>query len=214
MNVFLGDKLSRTAAGDEQPKLTGVAVGIVTNNQDPKQLGRVKIRFPWLPGEEDSFWAMIAVLMAGNERGTYFLPEVDDQVLVAFEHGDIRRPFVLGALWSKSAPPPETNADGKNNKRLIRSRSGLQIEFDDSDGHEQLTITDKDGDYRLILNPPEKLLTIESAGDLKLKAREKVTIEGKEITLSSSSKTTVKASAALSLEGATTKVKGQPINLN
>ena len=157
---------------------------------------------------------MIAVLMAGNERGTFFLPEVDDTVLVAFEHGDITRPYVLGALWTKSAPPPETNADGKNNTRLIRSRSGLEIQFDDTDGREKLTITDRAGEYSVILNPTEKLVTVESAGDLKLRAAGKVQIEGKEIELSSTSKTTVKASAALSLEGSTTKVKGQPINLN
>ena len=126
MNGFLGNKPARAGLSDDHAKLSGVAVGIVTNNQDPQQLGRVKVRFPWLPGEDESFWAMIAVLMAGHERGTYFLPEVDDQVLVAFEHGDIRRPYVLGALWHRAAPPPETNADGKNNKRLIRSRSGLQ----------------------------------------------------------------------------------------
>jgi uncharacterized protein involved in type VI secretion and phage assembly len=198
----------------DSQRLYGVAVGIVTNNQDPQGLGRVKLRFPWLPNPEDSFWAMIAVPMAGKERGTYFLPEIDDTVLVAFEHGDQSRPFVLGALWTKSAPPPETNAGGKNDRRLIRSRSGLQIEFDDTDGREKLTITDKDGEYRLILNPGERKLSIESAGDLTVTAGGKVTIEGKEIELKSQSKTTVKAGGQLALEGTSTKVKGQPINLN
>jgi uncharacterized protein involved in type VI secretion and phage assembly len=116
-------------------RVFGVVVGVVTNNQDPDKLGRVKVRFPWLSQDDESYWARIAVLMAGNNRGAWFLPEVDDEVLVAFEHGDVRMPYVLGALWNGVDAPPRDNSDGKNNQRVIRSRSGHELVFnDDSDG--------------------------------------------------------------------------------
>ena len=79
----------------EGDRLYGVVVGIVTNNQDPDGMGRVKVRFPWLSATEESWWARIAVPMAGKDRGAYFLPEVDDEVLVAFEHGEVRSPYLL-----------------------------------------------------------------------------------------------------------------------
>lgn len=113
--------------------ITGVAVGIVTNNEDPKDLGRVKLRFPWRDADDESYWARIATEMAGKEYGTYFLPEVDDEVLVAFENGDIHKPFVVGSLWNGKQKPPQKNKDGKNNTREIRSRSDHTIAFDDAD---------------------------------------------------------------------------------
>ena len=118
------------------PRLFGLVVGVVTNNQDPDGLGRVKVRFPWLSDDEESHWARIAVPMGGKERGTYFLPEVDDEVLVAFEHGSPSFPYVLGALWNGKDVPPTTNDDGKNNLRLIKSRSGHVIKLNDEDGKE------------------------------------------------------------------------------
>lgn len=110
----------------------GVAAGIVTNNQDPDGLGRVKLKFPWLSDDNETDWVRIAFLMAGGERGSFFLPEVGDEVLVAFEHGDINSPYVIGSLWNGTDKPPETNSDGKNNIRKIRSRSGHVLVFDDN----------------------------------------------------------------------------------
>ena len=78
----------------------GVVVGIVTNNQDPENMHRVKVRFPWLSNDVESNWARVAAPMAGKGRGAYFLPEVDDEVLVAFEHGQVDHPFVVGCLWN------------------------------------------------------------------------------------------------------------------
>ena len=112
---------------DSSNRIYGVVTGIVTNNQDPEKLGRVKVRFPWLSENDESWWARVAVPMAGKEIGTYFLPEVDSEVLMAFEQGDIHFPYVLGALWNDPNKPPETNEDGKNNKRTIVSRSGMLI---------------------------------------------------------------------------------------
>ncbi len=111
-------------AGGRPPKdveHVGVVVAEVADNRDPRRRGRVKVRFRLRSGERTG-WARLAVPMAGDRIGTYFLPEVGDEVLVAFERGDPRRPYVLGSLWSAGARPPETNRDKRNDKRLIRSR--------------------------------------------------------------------------------------------
>ena len=89
------DLLTDNAAANSH-RLYGVVVGLVTNNQDPDKLGRVKVRFPWLGDSDESAWARLATPMAGKDRGLYFLPEVDDEVLVVFEHGDLRFPYILG----------------------------------------------------------------------------------------------------------------------
>ena len=87
----------------------GVAGAIVTDNMDPDMLGRVKVRFPWLDSDsavDDTYWARLVVPMTGSGRGSWYLPEVGDEVLVAFEHGDIRRPIVIGGFWNGSNQPP------------------------------------------------------------------------------------------------------------
>src|SRR3972149_536693 len=93
--------------GQDVRLISGVVPGIVTNNQDPDGLGRVKIKFPWLSDDNETDWVRIATLMAGGQRGGFFLPEVGDEVLVAFEHGDINHPYVIGALWNGVDKPPE-----------------------------------------------------------------------------------------------------------
>lgn len=122
-----------------------VVVGVVTNNQDPKKLGRVKLKFPFWGDDVESAWARIATPMAGEKVGVCFLPEVDDEVLVVFAHGDVRHPYVLGALWNGKATPPETNDDGKNHRRTITSRSGQAVVFNDEPGRESIALHTKNG---------------------------------------------------------------------
>jgi len=107
----------------------------VTNNKDEEGLGRVKVTFAWLAENDESNWARIATMMAGNDRGSYFLPEVGDEVLIAFEQGSISTFLhVIGSLWNGKDKVHETNSDGKNNLRVIKSRSGHKIIFDDTKG--------------------------------------------------------------------------------
>ena len=108
-----------TTRSEPQERFYGVVVGIVTNNQDPENLHRVKVQFPWLDGSTESHWARVATPMAGKNRGLYFLPEVDDEVLVAFEHGSIDFPCVIGSLWNGKDTPPESNSDRQNNNRAL-----------------------------------------------------------------------------------------------
>ncbi|WP_396613701.1 phage baseplate assembly protein V (plasmid) [Haloferax sp. S1W] len=173
--------------------IRGVAVGIVTDNQDPKDLGRVKLQFPWRDADDESYWARVATEMAGNEYGTYFLPEVEDEVLVAFENGDIHRPFVIGSLWNGKQKPPQKNSDGKNNTREVRSRSDHKIAFDDSDkgsitiqtsaGNE--IVIDDSGDSETIVVRDEKndnSLAIDSgSGSVKVDAKKEIELSAQNI---------------------------------
>ena len=139
----LMNSVNPSKAGDT--KIFGVVVGIVKDIMDPGGLGRVKVDFLWLAEESEavspdsdekrshSYWARIATLMAGSGRGTFFIPEIGDEVLVAFEHGNINHPFVLGALWNKEDTPPEKmDSDSKNHIRAIHTRSGHVVTFDDN----------------------------------------------------------------------------------
>jgi len=134
-------------------------IGIVTHNKDPEKLGRVRVQIPCLPSvggqKESTFWAWMVWPMAGKNFGTFFLPEIDDQVLVVFNGGDIRFPFVIGGVWCKPDPPPEKNSDGKNNYRLIKSRSGHRLIFDDS-GKGKIVLSDKDHRNYLAVGSLEK----------------------------------------------------------
>ncbi len=117
---------------------SGVVVGIVTNNNDPENHGRVKVKFPWLSDDLESDWFRVATPMAGGGRGIMFMPEIDDEVLVAFEHGNPQRGFVVGSLWNGVDKTPIAIGDavvgGKVRRRRIQSRTGHTIEMDDEDG--------------------------------------------------------------------------------
>src|SRR5262245_48233297 len=122
----------------------GVYPALVSDIKDPDNQGRVKIMLPWAPDTGSSryeAWARLATLMGGNNRGSWFIPDVNDEVLVSFEGGDARRPYVIGGLWNGSDAAPESmDGAGKNAKKVLRSRNGVKISLDDTDGQEQLTL--------------------------------------------------------------------------
>src|SRR5262245_58307561 len=110
----------------------GMVYGVVTQNKDPENLNRVKVKIPALHDGEQSHWAQLLTPMEGKEFGWYTLPDVDDQVALMFMHGDINQPVLMGGVWSKPDKPPEPNEDGKNNFRGYRSRSGHRLILDDT----------------------------------------------------------------------------------
>jgi phage baseplate assembly protein V len=197
-------------------RVSGVAVGLVIDNKDPQGLGRVRLKLPALSDDEIGHWARIAVLMAGADRGTFFLPEVGDEVLVAFENGDIARPYVLGGLWNGQDKPPETNADGENNLRLVKSRSGHLIRLDDSDGAEKIEIVDKSGGNSITIDTANNAITITSAADVTIDAPQgTLKLSAQTIEISSSANTEVKPQGNLSLEASgNTTLKGAMVNIN
>jgi len=211
-DVLFDDAARRATAS----RITGVVVGVVTNNQDPDKLGRVKVRFPWWSDDNESQWARVAVLMAGNDRGTYFLPEVDDEVLVAFEHGDINYPYVLGALWNGKDVPPANNDDGKNNIRVIKSRSGHVVKLNDEDGKETIEIIDKSKKNSIVVDTAKNTITIASDKDITLKASNgSITLDAKKILVKSSADTKLEAGGGMDVKASgTLNIKGATVNIN
>jgi len=135
-----------------RPLLAGVYPAVVRDVQDPDNQGRVRIELPWLGADAANAqaWARLATLMAGNARGTWFIPEVGDEVLVAFQGGDASRPVVIGALWNGQDAPPET-MDSQNNIRAVTSRSGHRLLFDDTSGATKVEV-ETAGGHRLTLD--------------------------------------------------------------
>ena len=134
-------------------------IGIVTDNKDPSKLGRVKLKIPILSDQDSTYWCPIIMLGAGKNRGWFFIPEKDDEVLVMFEHGDLNRPLVVGALWNGKDKPPATNPGG-NPRRVIKSRRGSKITFDDD--QEQLIIEDGAQSGRITFDSKANKITIEA----------------------------------------------------
>jgi uncharacterized protein involved in type VI secretion and phage assembly len=204
------------ARGGRPTRVYGVVVGLVTNNQDPDGIGRVELRFPWLSDTDESHWARIAAPMAGKDRGTYFLPEVDDEVLVAFEQGDIRFPYVLGGLWNSVDTPPADNADGKNPLRLIKSRSGHTIKLNDEDGKETVEIVDKTGKNSIVIDTASNSITITSDKDITLKAANgTIALDAQKVSMKSSADAKVEAGAGMDVKASgTLNIKGATVNIN
>ena len=171
----------------------GVYPALVTDLADPDGQGRVKVSLPWAPdldGGSYEAWARLGTLMGGANRGTWFVPDKDDEVVVGFEGGDPRRPYVLGGLWNGSDSPPESmDGSGNNDKKVIRSRNGVKITLDDTEGQEQLVL-ETPGGQKLTLKDGPGSVTIEDSNGNSLK------LESAGITITASAKVTVNASTA------------------
>lgn len=198
---------------EEHGEVKGIAIGVVTNNRDTEGLGRVKVRYPWREDQE-SFWARIAVPMAGAGRGIYFLPEVDDEVLVAFDQNDIRHPYVIGSLWNGQDSPPLTNDDGENNLRQIHSRSGHELTFDDTAGSEQIEIKTKNGHVIRISDETgaEKIaiqdargtnrVVIDSTqGSIEIESLQRIRLKSAQIDIEASAALNIRATGTVGLRG-------------
>jgi uncharacterized protein involved in type VI secretion and phage assembly len=205
---------SLVGPSDPEGHFYGVAVGVVTNNQDSEGLGRVKVRFPWLSDEDESHWARVLTPMAGNQRGLYFIPEVDDEVLVAFQHGDIRFPYILGALWNGKDKPPESN-NGANNLRTIKSRSGHIIRLDDTADAEKIEIIDKNKNS-IIVNTAKNTITVTADADITIQSTKgKLILQGHDIEMKSQAGVKVEASQGMELKaGSQLNIKGSVVNIN
>lgn len=169
----------------------GVHPALVTDIKDPDSQGRVKIKLPWSPdggGAACELWARLATFMGGNDRGAWFVPDVDDEVLVAFEAGDGRRPYVIGALWNgKDAPPESMDGAGKNDKKVLCSRNGVKLTLDDENGTEKL-ILETPGGQKITLKDGANVIEIEDANGNSIK------LESAGITINASAKVTLQAS--------------------
>jgi uncharacterized protein involved in type VI secretion and phage assembly len=176
----------------------GVYPAIVTDIKDPDGQGRVKVTLPWSAdsgGARYEAWARLATLMAGNNRGSWFVPDTNDEVLLAFEGGDTRRPYVLGALWNGSDKPPASmDGAGRNDRKLLRSRNGVKVTLDDSSGQEKFIAETPAGQKVTLTDGPGTVEIVDSNGNaiklgpsgIVINASAKVTITASLVEVSAS----------------------------
>jgi len=202
---------------------------IVTDNADPDQMGRIKVKFSW-SGDGETYWARYLTLHAGQDRGWYALPEIGDEVLVAFEMGDPDRPYVIGSLYnSDNTPHADTQVDD-NNIKMFLTKGGNKIVVKDESGKESIEITNADGKNSILLDASSPAISITCEGDISISGAN-ITIKGTgnveikadsdikansgaNMELKASANQKVEASGTQDLKGAMVNVKGNPINLN
>ncbi len=177
----------RPAAPD--PRLPGVFPAVVTDVRDPLGLGRVQVRSNVMPAA----WARVATLSAGPKSGSWFIPDVADEVLVAFEAGDAQQPYVLGGLWNPQNPPPAAmDPAGANSRKILRSRRGVTVTLDDQTGQESVTIATPGGQRIVLTDGPASVRIVDANGNsvdlaatgITIAAATKVTINASEVDVS------------------------------
>ena len=188
-NEIAGRSKDEQGSVRSEPRLFGVYVGRVIDIVDPGGLGRVRVSIPSLsePGHLSETWARLATLFAGNDRGSWFIPEADDEVVVAFEHGDLRYPIVVGSLWNdKDRPPASVDPAGTNERKVIRSREGLQISLVDQKDHAYLVLETPDGQKITLRDGPGSIEVADSNGN-------SVKLESSGVTIEAAAKVTIRA---------------------
>jgi uncharacterized protein involved in type VI secretion and phage assembly len=207
MNLTV-DQAPRETALESGGYLKGVAVAVVTQNKDDEGLCRVKVSYPWHDKPRDSYWARIATPMAGNDRGFVAIPEVGDEVLVGFEREDLRFPYVLGALFNGKDKGPFNNSDGKNDKRMFRSRKKHALVFDDGAkgavelSHEKGRKIVFDDNGFAVQDENGNVVKVDSAsGAMTIEAKGQLNIKAASITIQATGSVDVKASGVATIQG-------------
>jgi phage protein D len=212
---------SLAGGGDPSPPgLPGVVVAQVTDVRDPEDQGRVKVRYPWLSDSYVSDWARTIQPGAGSHRGAVVLPEVNDEVVVAFELGDLRRPYVVGGLWNGLDPPPlgeklVDSSTGAVRRRGFVSKLGHCLVFFDDDSDSGVALLSGDHGLRIALDKTRTTIHVASSGKVEIEADGDVTIKaGASLKLQAAAKLELKG-AQVSISGdGPVEVKGSPIQLN
>ena len=197
--------LLETLAG-KRDKLYGVVVGEVADVDDKQGLGRVQVTFPFLDSKDQAPWARVAVPMAGSGHGAYFIPNRGDEVLVAFEQGDLQAPYIIGCLWNATAPPPLPLPSPRS--WLIQTLAGHLLHIDEPKA--RITLKTSTGESVEMSAQGIRITARTSVVDLK---PDGVSIKGTNITLEGTAAVTIKA-PNVTLDGqAVTTVKGQVCNV-
>jgi len=156
--------IAREAGRAFDRRFFGVAEAIVVDHVDPDREGRVRLRFPWYDDGTISEWVRVAQLYAGPGYGSFFVPEKGDEVLVAFVHGDMRFPMVLGGLYNgRDKPPSDRQADDEKDEKVIRTKVGHRVLLDDTRGNEKIEVTTAGG-QSLVLDDANHRITLQTAG--------------------------------------------------
>ena len=203
--------------------IPGVVTALVTDARDPDELGRVKVRFPWLSDDFETDWVRIVQAGAGDQRGWAIVPEVGDEVLLAFDQGDVRRPYVIGGLYNGVDRAHDSvtsdwidGTSGAVNMRSFTSRTGHRLDFADHAGKEQVHLTTGDDGYRVTLDQAGTKITVHSDGSIEIDARNDVKITSSSGNVEISGiKVKVSGSAGVDIDGGpTTNITGQIVKLN
>jgi uncharacterized protein involved in type VI secretion and phage assembly len=189
----------------------GVYPALVSDIRDPDGQGRVKVTLPWSPdagSEHYEAWARVATLMGGHNRGSWFIPDVTDEVLIIFEGGDPRRPYVIGALWNGRDNPPESmDGAGKNFHKVLRSRNGVKMTLDDTDGQEKVILETPGGQKVTLRDGPGSVEIVDSNGNA-------VKLETSGITINASAKVTVSAGGPVEISASIVNVNAGTSNFS
>ena len=180
--------------------MPGFVEAIVVDNVDPDELGRVKVKFPMLPEAPQSFWARLVMPMAGRNRGWMTIPEIDDEVLVAFVHGDFNHAVVLGSLYNGMDTPPYANEDMENNLRVLQSRSGHRLTFDDTQGEERIELILHNEEIQVIWDSTAKVLSVYSGKDIVIEAKDTISMRCSDFVLETGSSTNLSAGGDMTVE--------------
>lgn len=207
-------------SGDKQPpekKIYGVTVATVLNNIDCTGQARVQLMLPWLPGFTP--WARLSNMMAGMGRGSFFVPMIGDEVLVAFNHGDVREPYVLGTLWNTMDRPPSLSPTDAMTKRKIRTPLGHELDFDEA----LQSVTLSSNTFSTVTLDPMKAeistplakVSIGKAGDVTITAATKLTLEAPFIEIKATSFMNIRSNGAIVLKSdGPCAVQGLPVAIN
>jgi phage protein D/phage baseplate assembly protein gpV len=202
------------------PIFAGVVPAIVTDVKDPDDIGRVKVKFPWISDSFVSDWARMSQIGAGKDRGAVFLPEVDDEVLVAFEQGDFRRPYVIGGLYNGVDKPKLgqgliDGSSGAVKRRGLISKHGHGLVFFDDDGKDGLALLTGDKGMRISLNKGSTTIKVTSSGKIKIEGSQDVSIKaGGSLSVEATSTLSLKGASVSITGNADVSVSGNPIKLN
>ena len=211
---LLAESIGSAGRGSRTP---GVVPALVTNTDDPENLGRVKLQFPWMTEDAESDWARVVSTGGGPDAGLLVIPEVGDEVLVAFEQGNFRKPYVLGGLWNGQQAPPPTAAGGE--MALVRSwhsRTGHHVTlYDNADNKIEIVTA---GGHKVVLDDANRNITITSNSGVTVTFDDggsKFSVEGNEIEIKANSNLKIEAGANMDLQaGGQVNIKGAMINLN
>jgi phage protein D len=203
-------KSGSAGGGDHGNRIPGVAVGIVTDNNDDSGLGRVKVKLPWLADDAETWWARLAAPGAGPDYGMVWVPQVGDEVLIAFDHGSVDHPYVLGGLWNgqDAAPLGDGLVDNGSVKRAgFISRSGHKLVFFDDDGDSGIALISAGNKFRISLNETKGALHIYADGDIKVEGTKNIELQAQGDFKVTAQNVTVQGQAQ-------TAIKGQTVGLN
>ncbi len=210
----MADLVSNTDSRVNASQWMGVFPAVVTNNKDPREMGRIKLKFPWLDDQLQSDWARIVSIGSGANRGIFWLPEVNDEVLVGFEHGDFNHPYVIGNLWNGEDKPPEeaNNIVGSTvNVRTIQSRSGHVIRFSEEEGDNFIEIQDASGANLIKFDTQSQAMQITSNGNVTVSAGGDAVVEAVNADIIADANITIDAGAQLTIKGAIINVESSGI---